>query len=143
MPQRKAWLWAGLLAIVIASVSSLVVHSGRAAAQQRQALASFSQSVVLGMPRDEADRRFKQACVDNAGWKYDPNLGWLGASVARVESPLTFGAKNWVVYFVFEEDVVAAVLVRTADWRRQRPIESPQDRVWDAHASWLAEFVQN
>jgi len=67
MPPKIGWLWVGLLANVIAGVSRLVVHSNRAAAQQRQALASFSQSVVLGMPRNEVDRKCKEACLDNAG----------------------------------------------------------------------------
>jgi hypothetical protein len=142
VPPKKRWLWAGLLVIVIASTSGLIVHTNRAAAQQREALASFSQSIVLGMPRDEADRRCKQVCLDNAGWKYYPNVEGLGVSVALIQSPLIFGARNWVVYFVFEDDVVAAALVRTEDWRHQRPIGSPQDRLRDARASWLAEFAQ-
>jgi hypothetical protein len=139
MAPKKRRLWIALV-IVIASVSGLVVHTFRAAAQQRKALGSFSQSIVLGMPRDEADRRCKQACLDNAGWKYYPNVEELGGSVALLQSPLTFGARNWVVYFVFEDDIVVAALVRTEDWRRQKPNGSPQDRVRDARASWLAGF---
>jgi hypothetical protein len=141
MPTKKLWLCLGLLAIVIASVWSLVVDSSRVAAQQREALASFSRSVVLGMPLNEADRRCKQACVDNSGWTYERIHQWLGTSVAYVESPLTFGARNWVVYFVFEDDVVVAVLVRTADTPHLKPKGSPQDRVRDARASWLARFA--
>jgi hypothetical protein len=140
MAPKKRRLWMAL-AIVIASVSGLVVHTFWAAAQQRKAIASFSQSIVLGMPRDEADHRCKQACLDDAGWKYFPNVEELGGSVALLQSALTFGARNWVVYFVFEDDVVVAVLVRTEDWRRQKPIGSPQDRVRDARASWLAGFA--
>jgi hypothetical protein len=60
-----------------------------------------------------------------------------------LETPLTFGAKNWVVYIVFEGDVVAAVLVRTEDSPRLRPKDAPGDRVRDSHASWLAAFAQN
>jgi hypothetical protein len=140
---KKRWMWAGLLAIGVTSMSSVVVHSNRAAARQQKALASFSESFVLGLPRDETDRRCKQACLDNSGWNYDPNLEWLGAPVSRVRSPLTFGARNWVVYLVFEDDVVAAVLVRTEDWQRLRPIGSPQDRVRDSRAAWLPQFARN
>ena len=134
MPPRKGWLWAGLSTIVVGSVFSLVVHSNRAAAQHREALASFSQSIALEMPLGEADRRCKQACVDKPGWKYYSHVDGLGASVALVESPLTFGARNWVVYFVYEEDVVVVALVRTEDWRHQKPVGSPKDRVRDARA---------
>jgi hypothetical protein len=128
---------------IVASVSGLVIHANRAAAQQRKALASLSQSIALGMPRDEADRGCKQACLDNAGWKYYPNVQKRRASVALIQSQLTFGAKNWVVYFVYEDDVVVAALVRTEDWRRLRPIGSPQDRVRDARASRLVQFSQS
>jgi hypothetical protein len=143
MPPKKRWMWAGLLAIVIASVWGLIALSNRAAVHEKEALAAFSQSIVLAMPRHEVDRRCKQVTLHNYGWTYDPNLQQLGASVARVSSPLTFGARHWVVYFVFENDVVAAMLVRTEDWRRQKPKGSPQDRVRDARAPWLAEFAQN
>jgi hypothetical protein len=138
---KKFWLWAGLSAIVIASASGLVIQANRAAEQQRKAIASFSQSIVLGMSRDEVNRRCKQACHDDAGWKYVPNVDGRWPAVAVIQSPLTFGARNWVVYFAFEDDVVVAVLVRTYDERRQKPIGSPQDRVRDAHASWFAEYA--
>ena len=57
--------------------------------------------------------------------------------MALVSTPLIFGAKNWVVYIVFEEELVAAVLVRTEDTRYDRPEGSPEDRVRDGRKSWL------
>jgi hypothetical protein len=66
-----------------------------------------------------------------------------GASMALVESPLTFGAKNWVVFIVFEDDIAAAVLVRTEDTPRLRPDEAPHDRIQDVRAPWLAGFTQD
>ncbi len=141
MPPRKLWLSALLLAIVIASVSSFVAHSIRAAAQEKEAIAGFSRSIDLGTTRDDVDRKSRQACLDNTGWRYHPSLDGHPSSTAIVESPLTFGARNWVVYLVFENDVVAAVLVRTEDSRRQKPKGSPQDRVRDGHMSWLADFT--
>jgi len=130
-----------LLAILIASLSALLVHFDREAARQREALALFSQSVRLGMTRDEADRTCKQACVQNRGWDYRADIGQVGISGAVVKSPLTFGARNWVVYLVFEEDVVAGVLVRTADSPREKPSGSPQDRLAEPRAPWLARFT--
>jgi hypothetical protein len=135
---------AGMLAIVIAFMSMiLIAHSYRAAAKQRVALASFSSAIDLGMPRKEVDRICKRDCLENPGWKYYPSVEGLGPSVALVESPLTFGAKNWVVFIVFEDEVVAAVLVRTQDTRRLRPDEAPPDRVQDVRAPWMAEFTQD
>jgi hypothetical protein len=129
-----------LLAIGIASLWALLVHLDREAARQREALALFSQSVRLGMSRDEADRTCKQACVQNRGWDYRASIGQAGISAAVVETPLTFGARNWVVYLVFEKDVVAAVLVRTADSPREKPGGSPRDRIAELRAPWLARF---
>ena len=76
-----------------------------------------------------------------AEWRYDPNVEDFGAPVALVSTPVTFGAKNWVVYFLFEGEIVAAVLVRTEDTRYDRPQGSPEDRVRDVRAPWLREFV--
>jgi hypothetical protein len=134
-------LYAGLLVIVVVIVWRLIAHSYRVAEEQRNALSIFSQSINLGMPRAEADRRCKQALATHAELRYDPNVEDFGASVALVSTPLTFGAKNWVAYFVFEEDVVAAVLVRTEDTRYDRPEGSPEDRVRDARKPWLVQFT--
>ena len=61
--------------------------------------------------------------------------GGVGGSVALLESPLTFGAKNWVVYFVFENGVVAAVLVRTNDWRHESQLGRRKIAARDARTS--------
>jgi hypothetical protein len=143
MASRTRWLCAGLLAIGIASVVNLVAHSYRAAARQKDAISVFSQSIHLEMPRKEAERRCKQACVDDSEWAYYPIWEGYGFSGAEVRSPLTLGAQNWVVYLVFEDDIVAAVLVRTADSPRLRPHGSPPDRARDTRASWLAHFAQD
>jgi len=140
MLSRKRRLYASLLAALTVCVSGLVVHSFREAARQKRALALFSESIALGMQRTEADRRSKQACLDNLGWHYHSDIEGFGASVALIESPLTFGARNWVVYLVFEDEVIAAVLVRTADSPRIRSTGAPQDRSVDARRPWLAEF---
>jgi hypothetical protein len=141
IPPRAIWLLAGLVAIIVCFVWCLNVYLNRAAEEQRNALSLFSQSVTLGMPRAEADRRCEQASAANSGWDYYRNLDGFGVSLALVKTPLTFGAQNWVVYIVFEENVVAAVLVRTVDTQLQRPKGSPPDRVRDAHKSWLAQFM--
>ena len=83
----------------------------------------------------------KQVCIQNPGWQYVPSLGEFGVSAAVVESPLTFGAKNWVISLVFENDVVAAVLVRTEDSPTEKPRGSPQDRLTEPRAPWLARFT--
>jgi hypothetical protein len=141
MSKKTRWLLAGLSAPVIAAMWSLNTYLYRVAAQQKDALSLFSQSVTLGMPRAETDRRCNEARASGSGWDYDPNVVGLGASVALVKTPLTFGAQNWVVYIVFEQDVVVAVLVRTTDSRFRRPTGSPQDRIRDARATWLAAFT--
>lgn len=141
MRPRTLCTRAGLLAILIASIAAFWVHFDREAARQREALALFSQSVRLGMTRDKADRTCKQACVKNRRWNYDASLEEVGLSRAIVESPLTFGARNWVVYLVFEKDVVVAVLVRTTDSPRMKPSGSPQDRLAEPLAPWLARFT--
>jgi hypothetical protein len=140
MLSRRWWLFAGLVAIGVV-LTFLGVYAFQVAAKQRDAMASFSSTIELGMSRDEVDGKCRRACRDNSGWRYSPNVEGFGVSVALVESPLTFGAKNWVVFFVFENDVVAAVLVRTSDTRRLKPHGAPQDRIHGT-PSWLAAFRQ-
>ena len=142
MSSRTGWLRAGIAAIVIGFVAAiLIARSYRVAAEQRTALASFSSQIGLGMPRHAVDAACKRACVENPEWTYISSVDAFGAPMALVETPLTFGAKNWVVYIVFESDVVAAVLVRIEDTPRLRPNAAPGDRVRDVSAHWLAGFT--
>jgi hypothetical protein len=118
----------------------LIAYFYRTAAAQRDAIAAFSRTIELGMPRHHVDRKCEQACLQNPTWRYYPNVEAFGTSVSLVESPLTVGAKNWVVFIAFDADVVAGVFVRTNDTRRLKPQEAPEDRVHDVRGEWLAEF---
>ena len=129
MRPRLLYACMGLVVILIGSLSAILVHFDREAARQRDAIAGFSQSVQLGMTRDEADHICRKVCVQNPGWGYRAGIEQVGVSTSVVESPLTFGARNWVAYLVFDGEVLAAVLVRTEDSPRERPIDSPLDRV--------------
>jgi hypothetical protein len=44
------------------------------------------------------------------------------------ETPLEFGATNWIVLFGMEKDAVYAVRIRTADSIKYQPPGSPADR---------------
>ena len=135
------WLCARLCAAAIVSVSGVVVQSYRVAAQYR----ACSRCLVIRLFLDRLAKMLienaEDVCLDQFGWSYDPNIAGHGASVALVRTPLIFGARNWVVYLVFEDDIVVAVLVRTDDTPRLRPNRSPEDRVADARAPWVAELA--
>lgn len=47
-----------------------------------------------------------------------------------VETPIEFGAKNWVLYIEFKDSRVAALRVRTADSKNEHPKSAPPDKVF-------------
>src|SRR5205823_13616152 len=47
-----------------------------------------------------------------------------------IEAPSEFGAKNWVLYVEFKDSRLAALRVRTADSKNERPKSAPQDKVF-------------
>jgi hypothetical protein len=145
MPITTGRLRARMWAIVIALVATILIAYSylaavSAAAKHRAELASFSSRIALGMPRNEVDRLCSRACFENSGWKNYPHFDPFGLSATVVETAVTIGAKNWAVFIVFENDMVAAVLVRTEDSPRTKPDEAPQDRVQNVREPWLAEF---
>jgi hypothetical protein len=135
------------LPIAVCIIGAAVViaysfHSQHDAKSQRSAIAAFSTTVTLDMPRNEVVRLCEAACAEHRGWKHRPNVTMTdGLSAAVVESPLRFGASNWIVWVLFDRDTVAAVLVRTEDTNRFRPETAPQDRVDDPSRPVLAGFA--
>ena len=47
-----------------------------------------------------------------------------------IEAPMEFGAKNFVLYIEFKDSNVAALRVRTADSKNERPNDAPADKVF-------------
>src|SRR5947207_14534880 len=112
------------LLIVMATIvmlAGVLIYSWRAAKVQETAIDAFSTTIPLGMPRSQVDQICKAASVEHRGWKYWPEVTPHGSSVAEIESPVTFGVPNHVVYIVFDYYVFAAVLVRTLYTHTQRP----------------------
>ena len=129
-----------LTALVV--VGFILVRSWRAAKAHEQAIDAFSTTIPLGMPQSQASRMLARAADEHSGWRYRPEALSSGADVAALESPLTFGASNHIVYVVFDQDVVSAVLVRTVDTATLRPPEAPQDRVADPTLNVLKNFTR-
>jgi hypothetical protein len=128
--------------IGVALIIAYFFHSRHDAKTQRSAIAAFSTTVTLGMPRNEAVRLCEAACAEHRGWKQRSNVTITdGSSAAVVESPLRFGASNWIVWVLFDRDTVSAVLVRTEDTNRIKPETAPQDCVDDPSRPLLAGFA--
>jgi hypothetical protein len=112
-------------------------------AADREAMRAFSSKLALGMPREEVNRLCQGVCQENAGWDFyaDADSQYFGVPISQVRTPLTFGANNWVLYIAFEDNAVAAVLMRTEDSPKIRTEGAPPDRVADPGARWLTNFV--
>ena len=126
------------------SVAGYLTYEHQRAIDQRKEIAAFSAGIAVGMPKGAAMRACESAADEHREWafKYWETCEIAGGlSAARVDSPLTVGAGNWVVWIVFDGDAVAAVLIRTLDSSRLRPDDAPEDRVDDPSRPQLAEFA--
>ena len=50
-----------------------------------------------------------------------------------VETPIRFGAKNWIMYADIDGSEIRAVRIRTADSNKDHPKEAPPDNVLASH----------
>ena len=145
MSKRFDRLLTAVLAIGIAvAIVGYLFYSHHQAIKQQKAIATFSATIAIGMPKNEAIRACEAAADEHREWKYKylpKNEHAGGLPVALVQSPVTFGAKNWVVWIVFDVDAVAGVLVRALDTCREWPDGAPQDRVDDPSRPQLAGFA--
>ena len=57
-----------------------------------------------------------------------------------MDSPVTVGAGNWVIYVLFDGDKVDAVLIRTLDNKTEHPANAPPDRAANPPHPLLPEF---
>jgi len=45
-----------------------------------------------------------------------------------IKTPLEFGARNWILYLIFKDDVVTSLFIRTSDDKSVRPEGAPNDK---------------
>jgi hypothetical protein len=133
-----------LIAVTAVVIAVYALYTNWQANKQKQEISTFSASIAVGLPKSDAMRACEAAADKHPEWRFrywesNENVG--GLSTAVIESPVTFGAKNWVAWIVFDQAAVAAVLVRTLDSPRERPHKAPRDRVDQSHRSELAQFV--
>jgi hypothetical protein len=84
-------------------------------------LLSFAESVKIGDPVSAAMRQCESKRLLKCRGPYeDDNL--------IADTPLEFGATNWIVWIVVREGKVAAVRFRTPDSLKFKPPGSPVDR---------------
>ncbi|MCI0526790.1 MAG: hypothetical protein L0Y56_04960, partial [Nitrospira sp.] len=58
----------------------------------------------------------------------DLTLHRLDVDKWLVQTPIEFGAKNWVVWIGFSNSVVRSIKIRLNDSENLRPLEAPLDR---------------
>ena len=133
-----------LLALVLAvGTVGVLIFQLRPQYSQRGLITNWSRRFDIDMSRQQVVRLCKLACIENPSWSYkdqaDPG-GERWSSVLLV-TPVELGATNWVLYCVFEQDKVVAVLVRTANSRRFRPPDAPNDKLRVPAPSWIEDFL--
>lgn len=125
---------------VIAAALAYGLFVNAQASKVKTQIATFSATIPLGASRDWVNRECHRAAAATSRWRYHPSCGEFASSVACLQSPVTFGAGNWVVYILFDNGNVDAVLVRTMDTKTDHPPDAPPDRVSHPHNPLLPEF---
>lgn len=128
---------------------AVVVASGFYVARWRQlrfanndALSAVANSIALGESDQSALQTCERISQDRPGWTFH---SWPDANplpIARLSTPMVFGASNWVVYVVFQHNRVGGVFVRSFDTKKIWPSGAPIDRVTeDVRAICQKEFT--
>ncbi len=131
--------------IIIASLASLLILAGiyilrlqsASAREIRQSLVNCARNIEIGDQIEKVEKllaNLKSVSVRTNRLEND-------FKVVRVNTPLAFGAKNWVLLVLFFRDRVVACGFRTNDSVAERPRDAPNDRVLPvAEKVWDREF---
>jgi hypothetical protein len=104
--------------------------------QNRQSLTAFATRMKLGHSRDTVRGAFESPIGPNSFRfrEYEPDC-WA------FETPLEFGARNWILVVSFGNDKVDGIGIRTADSLKDKPHGAPPDRVLEsARSRWKTRF---
>jgi hypothetical protein len=121
---RELWLSASVLAITMGMIAWILKPPVAAIWHSREAqreLVAFTSGLELGL--SQADVRGRLAAAR-------PKLltaSEVDASLMLVQTPLTFGAGNWVAWLDFSQGRLASVRIRITDGERFKPDGSPSD----------------
>ena len=76
----------------------------------------------LGLSKNQVEQ-----IVKNHNWQ---NYCMHSESEIKLGTPIEFGARNWIVYLAFENDLLTEIKIRTEDSIFRHPKDAPPDIVY-------------
>jgi type II secretory pathway pseudopilin PulG len=112
------------LAVValLALAAVAIVWTGSRNKESRAELESAFTRVALGASSSEV-----QALFDGGEFRH-LKLHQVDPSGLLVQTPLKWGARNWVLWIEVKDDKVTALRIRFHDDKNSRPEEAPPDK---------------
>jgi hypothetical protein len=78
--------------------------------------------IEIGMTTEEVEQAYAESSPKDVTSRQLANGSWL------FETPLQWGAMNWVMWVDFSDGTVSAVRMRLLDDDERRPSEAPSDK---------------
>ena len=110
-----------LLGILV--VGGLVLRSVAVSKRARQELATYYAQVKLGTTKEEAARVFSSNDFRRV------RLVEVSDDLGLLQTPLEWGAGNWVLRLEFDKQRLVAAKVRLHDDASIRPASGPRDKI--------------
>jgi len=112
-----------LITIVAASLAAIVCTRHAKQHEFRNKITALANELSTHQSNKEELRRLlTEPRFQDLVLREDSPNEWL------VETPIEFGATNWVLYLDFNDSTIVEVRVRTADNENAHPREAPADK---------------
>lgn len=114
--RQQYWLIGAVFAFAL-SVAFAVDRHRQSSGEAR--IKALYPQFSLGMSRDDAMFVLER--------EWNSEYVWTFKELATVSTPLTLGARNWIIYLEFEADKLVSIQVRTPDSSERHPQGAPGD----------------
>ena len=121
MKRALGFKWFLVALAVTIFLSAIIYTRGSRRDEYRAKIVAFM-SEVSKHPNNEEVRRLLSESRFQGLTLSEASNEWV------VETPVEFGAKNWVLYMEVTDSRVVALRVRTADSVKERPVGAPPDK---------------
>ena len=141
---RSKLLIASGALLAIAAFVVIAISSNHRKATVRRDISQLHNSFALGDTRQEvlADLEVFRKSSDRQ-WMTVHSSSTEAPETVSVETPLEFGARNWILHLLFANGKLVGIGVRTEDSDKSRPPRAPLDKIADRYAEvWHRRYVK-
>lgn len=111
------------VALVVAiSLSTIVYRRSARQDEYHTKVVALMSEISEHRNQEEVRRLLSESRFQGLTLRQDSSKDW------EVETPIEFGATNWVLYMEISDSRVVALRVRTADSAKDHPVGAPPDK---------------